>query len=61
MKGVSEGKWRWVELECWFVLYVLATRSFFLNGLFSALWILMTAAMLKVILSLVFEFPVKGI
>lgn len=24
---VSEGKWRWVELPCWFVLSVLTTLS----------------------------------
>lgn len=37
MKGVSEGKWRWVELQCWFVLSVPATHSFFLNWLIFSL------------------------
>lgn len=60
MKGVSEGKWRWVELQCWFVLSVPATHSFFLNWLIYSLTASDGCSNTKAILSLVFEFPVKS-
>lgn len=59
MKGVSEGKWTWVELQCWFVLPVLATRSFLSEWLIFSVMASDDCSDTEVILSLAFEFPVK--
>lgn len=57
MEGINEGKWRWVVL----VSTVCACNSFFLSEwLIFSLMASDDCSDAKVIPSLVFEFPVKG-
>lgn len=60
MKGVSEGKWRWVVTVL--VCTVCACNLFFLSEwlIFMSLMASDDCSDAKVILSLVFEFPVKS-